>query len=168
MVEASNRSGALITARLAAEQNREVFAVPGDIFSEHSTGTHKLINQGAKLINTVDDLLNELPSHVLSDVQRSGSAPSEPSIENEDAQPLLPQQPAPEDTQRTPAPPPPPDLTPDEKIVFDAIEAPASHIDTIVRTTQLPIGQVSSVLLMLELKGAVEQLPGKQFAKASG
>ena len=168
VVEASNRSGALITARHAAEQNREVFAVPGDIFSEHSTGTHKLINQGAKLINTVDDLLNELPAHVLSDVQRGSSASPEPSVESDAAPPLLPQQLVPEDTQPTPAPPPPPDLTPNEKIVFDAIEGPASHIDTIVRTTQLPIGQVSSVLLMLELKGVVEQQPGKQFAKSGG
>ena len=60
---------------------------------------------------------------------------------------------------------PPPDLTADEKTVFDVIETPSSHIDTIVRTTQLPIGQVSSVLLMLELKGAIQQLPGKQFTK---
>ena len=62
---------------------------------------------------------------------------------------------------------PPPDLTDDEKTVFNAIEVPSSHIDTIVRTTQLPISQVSSLLLMLELKGAIQQLPGKQFTKGS-
>ena len=188
VVEASNRSGALITARLAAEQNREVFAVPGEIFSELSTGTHKLINEGAKLINTVDDLLNELPPHVLNQIQPqiSAEAPhhddrdrvtSEPSpvpdmeavptqafsVEKNDTKPVLPQ-PTPEARQPVSAPPPP-DLTPDEKTIFDAIEVPSSHIDTIVRTTQLPIGQVSSVLLMLELKGVIQQLPGKQFTK---
>ena len=175
VVEASNRSGALITARLAGEQGREVFAVPGEIFSELSTGTHKLINDGAKLINTVDDLLNELPPYVLNQIQ-SQVPPSpmpdteaEPtqvspaSVEKNDTKPVS-SQPSPEAQQPVP-PPPPPDLTPDEKAIFDAIEVPSSHIDTIVRTTQLPISKVSSALLMLELNGIVQQLPGKQFTK---
>ena len=173
VVEASNRSGALITARLAGEQGREVFAVPGEIFSELSTGTHKLINNGAKLINTVDDLLNELPPYVLSQVQSEVSPvpdmetepTQEVSVEKSPAEPV-PSQPSREAQQPVPAPPPP-DLTPDEKAIFDAIEVPSSHIDTIVRTTQLPISQVSSVLLMLELKGVVQQLPGKQFTKGN-
>ena len=175
VVEASNRSGALITARLAGEQGREVFAVPGEIFSELSTGTHKLINSGAKLINTVDDLLNELPLYVLNQLQSQSSTASvpdiaiepsqEPRVEKSHAKSEANQPPVeiPQPVQITP----PPDLTPDEKTVFDAIETPSSHIDTIVRTTQLPIGQVSSVLLMLELKGIVQQLPGKQFTKTS-
>ena len=165
VVEASNRSGALITARLAAEQNREVFAVPGEIFSQLSAGTHKLINEGAKLINTVDDLLNELPPYVLSQIQPQASPSPVPDME------ALPTHASPterNDTEPIPeTPPPPPDLTPDEKTIFEAIEVPSSHIDTIVRTTQLPISQVSSVLLMLELKGIVQQLPGKQFTKTN-
>ena len=171
VVEASNRSGALITARLAAEQNREVFAVPGEIFSELSTGTHRLINDGAKLINTVDDLLNELPPHVLNQIQPQSSTASVPDrevtptqvppVEKNDPKSVSPQLSA----EAPVSTPPPPDLTPDEKAIFDAIEAPSSHIDTLVRTTQLPISKVSSVLLMLELKGIVQQLPGKQFAK---
>ena len=175
VVEASNRSGALITARLAGEQGREVFAVPGEIFSELSTGTHRLINDGAKLINTVDDLLNELPQHALNQIQSSTPTSSVPDIETESSEepsvektiskrgPIQ----SPSGVQQSVQSAPPPDLTPDEKTVFEAIEVPASHIDTIVRTTQLPIGQVSSVLLMLELKGVVQQLPGKQFAKSS-
>ena len=174
VVEASNRSGALITARLAAEQNREVFAVPGEIFSELSAGTHKLINDGAKLINTVDDLLNELPPYVLNQTQSQASSSPVPdmetmpaqasSVETRDAERVS-SQPSP-NAQQSVSTPPPPDLTPDEKTIFEAIEVPSSHIDTIVRTTQLPISQVSSVLLMLELKGIVQQLPGKQFTKA--
>ena len=175
VVEASNRSGALITARLAGEQGREVFAVPGEIFSELSTGTHKLINNGAKLVNTVDDLLNELPRHTLSQIQSAASAAPMPEVETEPSQqaPIVEKRASerasaqPVEVEQPPQITPPPDLTPDEKTVFDAIEDPASHIDTIVRTTQLPIGQVSSVLLMLELKGVVQQLPGKQFAKSN-
>ena len=169
VVEASNRSGALITARLASEQGREVFAVPGEIFSELSTGTHKLIDNGAKLISTVDDLLEALPQHLinqipttspnlrtennqeiaLSSIKKSGENEKNTTNEKKLSTPSI----------------PPPDLTDDEKSVFNAIEVPSSHIDTIVRTTQLPINQVSSVLLMLELKGIIQQLPGKQFTK---
>ena len=174
VVEASNRSGALITARLAGEQGREVFAVPGEIFSELSTGTHKLINSGAKLINTVDDLLNELPSYALNRIQSDAPASQMPGAETESSQeqptensdPKSAAAQSPAKVQQSIQIAPPPGLTPDEKTVFDAIEVPSSHIDTIVRTTQLPIRQVSSVLLMLELKGIVQQLPGKQFAKS--
>jgi len=172
VVEASNRSGALITARLAGEQGREVFAVPGNIFSELSTGTHKLINDGAKLINTVDDLLNELPPYARDQIQAQTPTPRLPTADTEFSQEpfvekkteLTAGQPSTE-TQQPPQSTPPSNLTPDEEAVFNAIAPPSSHIDTIVRATQLPINQVSSVLLMLELKGIVRQLPGKQFAK---
>ena len=174
VVEASNRSGALITARLAGEQGREVFAVPGEIFSELSTGTHKLINNGAKLINTVDDLLNELPPYALNRIQPDVPTSPIPSIETESSQELSIErsdsklaatQPSSE-VQQPIQSAPPPGLTPDERTIFDAIEVPSSHIDTIIRTTQLPISQVSSILLMLELKGIIQQLPGKQFTKS--
>lgn len=169
VVEASNRSGALITARIASEQGREVFAVPGEIFSELSTGTHNLIDKGAKLISTVDDLMEALPQHTIhqittpkpataqqkkSDItQTSDTSKGDPKkiSKSSEATPVV----------------PPPDLTDDETSVFNAIEIPSSHIDTIVRTTQLPISQVSSVLLMLELKGVIHQLPGKLFAKTT-
>ena len=175
VVEASNRSGALITARLAGEQGREVFAVPGEIFSELSTGTHQLINNGAKLINTVDDLLNELPPYALNRTQSDVPTSPIPSVETESSQapPIERSDPKPlatqpsSEVQQPIQSVPPPGLTPDERTIFDAIEVPSSHIDTIVRTTQLPISQVSSTLLMLELKGIIQQLPGKQFTKSN-
>ena len=176
VVEASNRSGALITARLAGEQGREVFAVPGEIFSELSTGTHMLINNGAKLINTVDDLLNELPPYTLNQIQSKAPVASIPDIETEPSsqKPMVEKRASKRAATQSPAEgqqpiqsAPPPGLTPDERTIFDAIETPSSHIDTIVRTTKLPISQVSSVLLMLELKGIVQQLPGKQFTKVN-
>lgn len=172
VVEASNRSGALITARHAIEQGREVFAVPGEIFSELSTGSHSLIDKGAKLISTVDDLIDALPQHTIGQI--SAIKPATAQEKKVDTTQV------PEVTKNTPKPIekptvktqtetkpiiPPKDLTDDETSVFNAIELPSSHIDTIVRSTQLPISQVSSVLLMLELKGVIQQLPGKLFAK---
>lgn len=165
VVSAPNHSGALITARLAAEQGREVFAVPGEIFSHDSVGAHRLISEGAKLVTSVDDLLNELPRYLLDAVTPAASAPNPDALESEDPAAAIKPQPAPA-AQAPVAVPPPPDLTPDQKAVFTAIEDPASHIDTIVRTTQLPISTVSSMLTILELKGHVQQLPGKMFAKS--
>ena len=178
VVEASNRSGALITARLASEQGREVFAVPGEIFSELSTGTHKLIDDGAKLISTVDDLLSALPQHFQNQIaavtsgtgtDRDTKTPQSLSVDNgehKNTEKILSSTTSTEED-KTDSAIPPSDLTTDEKSVFNAIDIPSSHIDTIVRTTQLPISQVSSVLLMLELKGIVQQLPGKLFTKTN-
>jgi len=159
VVEASDRSGALITARFAAEQGREVFAVPGQVFSKLSRGTHQLINQGAHLINTVDDLLDALPTHCLELPRLSSTA--QPPKESQ-VQSVVNHTPT-QATQPTPAPAL--QLSADEQAVLAAIDSPSSHIDQIARIAKLPINKVSGTLVMLELKEIIQQLPGKRYVK---
>jgi len=139
VVEATKNSGSLITARLAAEQNREVFAVPGSIESFKSKGTHALIKQGAKLVEHVSDVIEEI-SHMLV---------------------------TPLEKKRTGRPgrvKPLPALTADESAVFEFLEPYPVHIDDISRKLDLEPSKISSLLLQLELKGIVRQSPGKYFS----
>jgi DNA processing protein len=134
VVEASRRSGSLITASLALEQGREVFAVPGSIESFKSTGTHFLIKQGAKLVENADDILQELGLRS----PYSGDGPL---------------------SKKVTVPP----LEEDERRVFDILSNYPIHIDHIVRSSMLDPARVASLLTRLELKGVIKQLPGKMF-----
>lgn len=138
VVEATRKSGSLITARLAADQNREVFAVPGSIQSFKSTGTHKLIKQGAKLIENAQDVLEELSAFI--DVPKL----IKHQDPNRTAQNLS-------------------LMTPEELSVYKVLSPYPEHIDTIVRKTTIEPGKLLSILLQLELNGMVKQLPGKRF-----
>ena len=139
VVEATKRSGSLITARLAAEQNREVFAIPGSIHSFKSTGTHTLIKQGAKLVEHAQDIMEEL-SYIIG-------APHE---KDKTGHGIM---------ERTSQ------LSSEESIVFEAIGAYPVHIDDLSRKLSIKPGKLSSILLQLELKGIVHQSPGKLFSR---
>ena len=139
VVEATRKSGSLITARLAAEQNREVFAVPGSIQSFKSTGTHTLIKQGAKLVEHAQDIVEELAPYFL-----------EPGC--------------PENIPRSEAGRMPISLSDDEARVYDALEPYTIHIDELTRKISMESAKLSGILLQLELKGLVHQSPGKYFS----
>jgi DNA processing protein len=136
VVEATMKSGSLITASVALEQGREVFAVPGSVHSFKSTGCHFLIKQGAKLVENADDVLDELGLNYTYAAKKDSYA--EPAL------PLM------EDN---------------EKKVYDLIGDYPVHIDDIVREGNLEPGTASAVLMRMELKGIVRQLPGKLFVR---
>ncbi|GAB5518080.1 MAG: DNA-processing protein DprA [Rhodothermales bacterium] len=137
VVEAFEKGGALITARTALEQNREVFAVPGSIYSVASAGTHKLIREGhAKLVGTVADVLAEFPEY---------------------------QQPATEHADATPRRDPAADLNGVERTLYEVITVDPLHIDMICEKASVDASTALVYLLSLEFKGLVRQLAGKQF-----
>jgi DNA processing protein len=139
VTEAAIKSGSLITARMAMEQGREVFAIPGSIHNPLARGCHKLIREGAKLVETAQDILEELGP--LSAVQRTklkseASQDIEPIQRDDDYQLLL------------------------DKLGYDPIQ-----IDVLIERSGLTADVVSSMLLLLELQGQVESLPGGRYVR---
>jgi DNA processing protein len=139
VVEATRNSGSLITARLAAEQNREVFAVPGSIQSFKSMGTHTLIKQGAKLVENAQDIMAELGQFLSAPAPAAESPAGVSRIEKRYG------------------------LTAEESRVFQSLGPYPLHIDELIRRLAIEAGRLSGILLQLELKGIVQQLPGKFF-----
>jgi DNA processing protein len=135
VVEATCRSGSLITARWAAEQGRDVFAIPGSIHSPLSRGCHKLIRDGAKLVEAADDVLSELQI------------------------PLFGQRVMPAAHSRNRAAP----LDKEYEMLLDALGFEPATIDVLVERTGLPGGSIASMLLILELDGCVAALPGGRY-----
>jgi DNA processing protein len=137
VTEAALDSGSLITARLAGEQGREVFALPGSVRAETSHGPHRLIKEGAKLVETAQDVIDELLSQLDERMrQRLGVR------QNISAKPVSP-------------------LSEEEARVIAALSAEPVHIDELVLRIQLGTASVSAALVSLEMKGLVQQLPGQ-------
>ena len=130
VVEASLQSGSLITARLALEQGRDVFAIPGSIHAPQSKGCHALLKQGAKLVETAQDILEELDGLVVAT-----AAVPDPDMQNTDSLLL-------------------------EQIGFDPV-----GLDTLAARCGLTVGQLSAMLLTLELEGRICALPGGQYQR---
>jgi len=134
VVEGNYDSGAMITAKVALEQGREVFAVPQNIGSEQGRGPHWLIKQGAKLVESIDDVLDEL-QHVLN-IKRVMKSEVKRDYSN---------------------------LKPEEQKIISYLSFEPKHIDMISNESGFSISEVSSLLLMLEVKKSIRQLPGKMF-----
>jgi DNA processing protein len=141
VTEATMQSGSLITARLALDQGREVFGVPGSIQSENSRGPHSLIKQGAKLVESAQDILDELLPQ-LDDRLRSQVVT--PARQREDAAASL-------------------DAV--EARVYHLLSHEPVHIDDLIARSGMTAGEVTAVLLGLELKHHARQLPGPSYLR---
>ena len=139
VVESALNSGSLITAQWALEQGKEVFAVPGNIDSVYSRGNHKLIKEGAKLVEDINDIIQELGplAEIFSD------SDTETTIDPRSLS-----------------------LNSQEKKIFSLLSSSPRDIEEIIQTTDLPSSVVSSTLMILEIKKLVRQLSGKRFVKA--
>jgi DNA processing protein len=156
VVEAAEDSGSLITARLALEQGREVFAVPGPIDAPTSRGPHGLLKQGAKLVETVNDIVEEL----LPQLETMRTPLIDPLHLKSNGCPGFVATGA---GGRRPFAPKPPDLSPEEQVVFRVIGREPRHLDDLTEQSRLSAAEVARILLGLELKALVHQLPGQQY-----
>jgi len=152
VVEASERSGTLITARHAAEQGREVFAVPGPVDSPTSAGCLHLIREGATLIRGVDDVLEALSASAPITARKLGQAL--PDAEESQAQPDLPQPPA-----------PPPELEGVGRRVWDFLADAPRHVDAMAQELGVAVPELSRTLMLLEMKKVIRRLPGNQYER---
>jgi DNA processing protein len=146
VVEAARRSGSLITARLAGEQGREVFAIPGSIHNPMARGCHRLIREGAVLVETADDILRELGPLAAAAAEGPGDGPENaaetgPSVES--------------------------GLDPEYAKLLEAFGFEAVTADILARRTGLTAAEVSSMLLILELQGHVGSAPGGRYTRVN-
>jgi DNA processing protein len=151
VVEANNRSGALITVTHAADQGREVYAVPGPVDSPASAGCLELIRKGARLVRSADDILEDL----------AGLAPPDPGPTPRPPTSLFEATPPASTTADSHAPG---GLDPVQQRVWEALTT-AKHADELSRELAMPAGALSVVLMTLEMKKTVQRLPGNRFER---
>ncbi|MGC8698255.1 MAG: DNA-processing protein DprA [Halothiobacillus sp.] len=149
VVEAGLQSGSLITARLASEQGREVFAIPGSIHNPLSRGAHRLIRDGAKLVETGQDIFEELAASLGARLRQMASDESD----------LAP------DTGNASASSAHPALDPEQQQLLNHLGFDPQSADTLIALSGLTPAEVSSILLMLELAGYVTTLPGGLYMR---
>jgi DNA processing protein len=144
VVEGAERSGSLITARMAYEQGREVYAVPGNITSSKSFGPNYLIKDGAKLVQTWRDVVEEFPVELKAEILSAAGSHTKPEQLSLDEVAL----------------------TENEKKVFGKLKGDDQiHIDELLQITKLSFGELMAALLSLEMSDRIKQLPGKYFAR---
>jgi DNA processing protein len=137
VAEAARNSGALITADFALEQGREVFALPGKVDAQNSFGTNGLIKQGAKLVSCVDDIIEEFNFEISPQVKMQ-------HLKTKGAC----------------------HLSDEESLVYNSVSEQPVYLDEILEKTNLDSSRTLGLILRLQLKKLVKQLPGKQFARA--
>jgi DNA processing protein len=141
LVEAAQKSGALITASHAAEQGRTVMAVPGPVESDSSGGCHELIRKGAVLCRGAEDVREELHgvSAMAAAEKQAAHVPAAPSG-------------------------PPPGLDEGQRLIWDALTE-ACHLDQLVQRLGLAVPQVSGALMLMEMRKVVRRLPGNRYER---
>ncbi len=148
IVEASERSGSLITARLAMEQNREVMAVPGNITSSKSYGTNYLIKAGAKLVQQWQDVVAELPSEIAAAILPP-RIDEDKSAKNGNQPELIPS-----------------GMSANETKIWSLLSADdETHIDTLLERSGLSFGDLNAALVALDIRDLIRVLPGKNYAR---
>lgn len=156
VVEAEQRSGSLITARLAGEYNREVFAVPGSIKSKKSRGTHSLLKQGAKLVENEMDMIDELYQFI--HIQPKSEPKSQPQTQYR-VQPGTKTMVPGKNTKKIR-----PLMDKEQGLVYKHLDPYPKHIDKIIESARMDSGIVTANLLDLELKGLVQRHPGNYYS----
>jgi DNA processing protein len=149
VIEAGSNSGSLLTAKAALDYNREVMAIPGKIDSPNSRGTHQLIKQGAKLVDSIEDVMEAL-GYVGARLNGHVSSIAD-SVAAKVEMPLF-------DIGRL-------NLSPPEKSVYDYLHTDPTHVEQLISELELPAGSVNAAIVSLRLKGLIKQLPGNMFVR---